>query len=222
MSTTPDSSEKIKDLFNLKSYVFISPLEAGGAAFNLLNFFIDIKALPEYQAKEFANKIKSSDDAETKSEMIYTTRSIADNFILVAPILLYRLIESYLKEYLNNLYADDLSSTIKYRKQTLIIGEAIMQANITLIKHLYSQSSAKINLETFPNYKIIEELRELNNCLKHNHDFVSPELNGKNNKWIIDELITVDQINDRIVDFDHGVNSFFYALVNAINPHLKK
>jgi hypothetical protein len=121
--------------------------------------------------------------------MIYATKSIADNFLLVAPILLYRLTESYLKKYLTILYDGDLTNTISHNGQTLTIHYAIMTGDINLIKRLYSNSTATIDISTLTSFQIIEELRLLNNCLKHNHDFVSKELHNKNNSWIIGDRI---------------------------------
>lgn len=217
METT--ENEDFNGIFNLSPYMFIHPGEAGGEAFDLLKFLYDLRDLPYYQAKQYSGQIKSYEESEHLGDMIYTTKSIADNFLMVAPILLYRLTETYLKKYLLILYNANLTNTTTIRGQTIIIREAIMTGNITTIKRLYLNSSARLDINTLPSFDIIEELRELNNSLKHNHDFVSEELHKKNNFWTTDELITVDKIKERVAYFDHGINSFFYNLVDKVKPY---
>lgn len=214
------TKDEFNGIFNLSPYMFIHPNEAGNEAFDLLNFFYDLRDLPEYQANHYSGEIKSYEEREHIGDMIYTTKSIADNFLMVAPILLYRLTESHLKKYLLILYKPQLlnESSCSYRGMRKTIEKAIMTADINRISELYLNSPANIDIYTLPNYDIIGEIRELNNSLKHNHDLVSYKLNLSNAFWTIDELITVSAIQERIADFDYGISSFFSALVKSVKP----
>ena len=212
--------DEFEGLSNLSKYMFIHPTEAGSEAFDLLRFLYDIRDLPSYQAKDYSAQAKTEEEKEHVGEMVYTTKSIAENFLMTAPILLYRLTETYFKKYLLILYKASLTNngTKRRKGQILTIRQEIMTADITSIKELYLNSSAGVNISTLPSYPIIEELRELNNSLKHNHDLVSEELHTKNNYWVTDEMITVDKIAERVADFDHGINAFFYDLVEKTKP----
>src|SRR5690606_37894577 len=111
--------------------------------------------------------------------------------------------------YLLILYKPRLSDNSTYqgrgrRNVVLTFEEAIMTADIVQLKSLYSNSPATIDITTIAGYDIIDELRELNNSLKHNHDYVSEQLHNKNIIWVTDDLITVEKIQNRISDFDHG------------------
>lgn len=209
--------------FNLGPYIFTYPNEAGGEAFDLLSFLYDLRDLPKFQIKSYYGQTKSMEERERISDMVYTTKSIADNFLMVAPILLYRLTESYLKKYLLQLYKEKLNSNSSYKlNKTLITFEkAILTANISTLQDLYLSSSAKVDIKLIQNYSIIEEIRELNNCLKHNHDYVSDKLNNLNSHWVTNQPISVSLIQDRVSDFDYGISSFFNELVKSISPHLK-
>lgn len=217
METTKDD---FNGIFNLSPYMFINPTDAGGEAFDLLRFLYDLRDLPDYQAKDYAGQIKSYEESEHVGDMIYTTKSIADNFLMVAPIFLYRLTESHLKKYLLILYNTQLTnqSSYSFRRTRMTFEKAIMTADINRISELYLNSSANLDIYTLPNYDTIDEIRELNNSLKHNHDFVSDKLSAANPFWTTDELITVSAIQERVADFDHGINSFFFALVKKVKP----
>lgn len=210
-------------LFNISKYIFISPLEAGSKAFDLIKFLYDVRDLPEYQTQKYDISQKDFEEIEAMGESIYSTKCVADNFLLFAPILLYRLSESYLKEYLLILYKSDLNkiSNYKWQDKKCNYETAIRTSNIEQLKKLYKNSTANVDISSMSGYNIIEEIRELNNCLKHNHDYVNQKLSDKNSFWEIDTIITVKQIKERIQDFDSGINSFFYDLVNQIKPFFK-
>jgi len=89
------------------------------------------------------------------------------------------------------------------------------------LQDLYLSSSAKVDIKRIQNYSIVEEIRELNNCLKHNHDYVSDKLNNLNSHWATNQPISVSLIQDRVSAFDYGISSFFNELVKSISPHLK-
>lgn len=213
---TPTDKEDFNSIFNFSRYMYIHPTEAGTDAFDLLQFLYDLRDLPDYQATDYGAKARTDEEREHVGEMVYTTKSIADNFLMVAPILLYRLVESYLKKYLLILYESTLFNI--YGSGSLTIEKTIMTGNIKLLEKLYLESSATIDITSLTSYSIIGELRELNNSLKHNHDLVSAALHNKNNYWITDDQITVEQIKTRIADFDHGIGSFFFALVDKAKP----
>lgn len=213
------SKDEFDDMFNLRKYMLVLPTEAGGDAFDLLSFLYDVRDLANYQAHDYGAKAKTHEEKEQVGEMVYTTKSIADNFLMVAPILLYRLTETYFKKYLLILYEATLTNTHTIRRgQSSTVEQQIMTANITTIKILYANSNAAVDITTLKSYDIIEELRELNNCLKHNHDYVNTLLAAKNPYWVEKELITVDKIQNRVADFDHGINAFFYDLVEKTKP----
>ena len=215
------AEEKFDEIFNLSDYIFIHPTEVGGKAFDLLRFLYDLRDLPSYQLSDSSKKATTEEEKEHISEMYYSAKSVADNFLLVAPILLYRLTESALKDYLLILYKPDLNSNSSYQKRgvALTFKEAIMTSDIRRLEELYQNSLASLDISTIVNYDIIGELRELNNSLKHNHDYVSEPLHNKNSFWTTDDLITVEKIQERIPDFDHGISSFFYQLVEKIKPY---
>lgn len=209
------TEKKIYDIFNLSPYMHLSPNEVGNDAFDLLTFLYDVRNLPNYQAKDYAKETVDREERERLNDIIYTTKSIADNFLMVAPILLYRLVESSLKKYLLLLLEDSLE---EFKDGNKTVREYIMTSNIDNIKKQYLESQARLDIEKLPSFEIIEEIRELNNALKHNHDYVSENLFKKNNYWELNKLITVDKIQKRVYYFDQGINSFFYSLVNSIKP----
>lgn len=215
------AEDNFNEIFNLSEYEWIHPTAIGGKAFDLIKFLYDLRELPSFQLNDSSKSQLTEEDKEHASEAYYSTKSVADNFLLIAPILLYRLTETSLKDYLLILYKPRLFSNSTYRNRdnrVLTIEEAIMTADIARLKLLYNNSPAGIDITTITGYDIIDELRELNNSLKHNHDYVSEQLHNKNNIWATNDLITVKNIQDRISDFDHGISSFFYSLVNIIKP----
>ncbi|MBX0335551.1 hypothetical protein K3G39_20155 [Pontibacter sp. HSC-14F20] len=193
----------------------ISPSAAGSETHNLLKFLYDLRELSNLQERAIQNKILSEDEAELHNESIAVTKDIADDFLMVAPILLYRLIEKYLKQYLLNLYKPILAkeSDYTFKKSSLTFSQAIMTADILRIEALYNNPPINVEMTKLPGYDIITEIRELNNCLKHNHDLVSDKLNAANPSWVVNNIITVENIGERISKYDEAVNSFFHALV---------
>lgn len=208
-----NKKENFDHIFNLSPYIHLPAHEVGDAVFDLLTFLYDIRDLPQYQAQSYAEKVTNSEEMERINDLIYTTKVISDNFLMVAPILLYRLIESNLKKYLLILYEDSLQDLKKGNKT---FHETIMRSNINEITIFYLESKAELDIKSLASFKIIEEIRELNNSLKHNNDYVNEKLNNENNYWKTDTLITVDKIQERVSDFNQGVNCFFYNLVNDI------
>jgi hypothetical protein len=203
--------DNFDDIFNLKPYI-LEPTTVGQKSFDLVTFLYDVRDLPKYQATEFSKRIIDDETAEHFGQTFYTTKEISENFFIVTPILLYRIVEKSFKKYLGYLYESNPDTTYPAK---------IDKANFEVIKRLYLDSTATLNIETIECYSIINEIRELNNCLKHSEEeFISDKLNAINNFWIVDEKITIEKIQERIADYSWGIGKFFHVLVNHINPFI--
>lgn len=207
-------TDKIDDItYSLSGFKFIYQTDAGRDACSLIDFFQDVRNLPLFQRNEDEKKIGTIEDKEHVNERYYSNKIVAENFLLVSPILLYRIIENALKNYLLSIYKSELSKEMNHpKKGKILFKEAIMTADIRDLRGLYKKSSSKIDIAADEFYKIIEEIRELNNSLKHNKDHVSKMLQKKNSYWVVDEKITVKKVQDRIPDFECGIMNFFCNL----------
>lgn len=197
-------------------YIHVRPENTGEQINDLIAFLYGIKSLAEYQFNDNMKTVKSENDYEAIQDIYLSTKNIADNFLLTAPILIYRIVETQLKDYLLILYKKQLSKN--YYNQTKTFKEVIMEADKRTLHKLYKSSKAKINLNKIEGSSLIEELRLLNNALKHNKDRVSKALHKHNSYWISNEIIISSNIQSRIIDFNFVISSFFYELVEKIRP----
>ena len=200
-------------------YIYISPPDVGSKAFDLIRHLYDLRDKPDGDSKLYNDDLKYPEINGINNEFVNTYEILGDSILLAAPILLFRIVESCLKQYLLKIYAKNLKDASKYtaKNKEISFKEAILNCKFSRLKELYLDSTYQINIEDLKSYDLIEELRELSNCLKYNQDLVSKYLNKNNKYWVTDSVITVNIINRRMRTYEKGINSFFQALESEVN-----
>ena len=97
-----------------------------------------------------------------------------------------------------------------------VIRQIIIGANFDTIKHLFKHSSIVLDISSLNNFREINEIRQLNNCLKHSIGVVDLRLNQINPFWEIDKPITLDLVDARIKKFPKCIFDFFADLEEKI------
>ena len=118
-----------------------SRIDAGCDAYDLSSFFDAIKKLPENQ-KQDLSIITDEEDLYFSGEHNFMLQNLSNEFIKIAPIIFYRIIENHLKKKLLELYASRLTEKMvdkkgkrKGRKKT--INKIIVGANLETIKYMF-------------------------------------------------------------------------------------
>lgn len=192
-------SEDQSEMFTFKPGKIIYLTETSIYAIALIDFLHDAKKTPELQLTENEKMAETEYDNHCIKERYYSTKLIADSFLLVAPILLYRVIERALKEFLLNM--------IKCNKFETKVN--VMKANFKEIEESYKESPLNLDITKISRYETIDEIRILNNVLKHNNDTVTKQLHEKDPYWTLGETITAEKIESRIANFESGIVEFF-------------
>lgn len=120
---------------------------------------------------------------------------VSDNFYNLLPISLYSWSEKYLKKI--------LSLVFKKNSKEFYIKE---------IKDTYKQY--EIDLESLSNYEIFNELRLVNNCIKHN-GVVNEDLSNVYPNWKKGSEINLSK--KQIIDYLNGCIKFFNDFMTMIN-----
>jgi hypothetical protein len=124
-------------------------------------------------------------------------------FSICCVMLLYSNLEQKLKGILENIFEFDISKCYIFKN----------------IKRKFFSKSG-INLEDINNYKYIDELRELNKCIKHNR-YVSVNLEKiSNNKYKSGDRINVSE--EIIIEYSDNIRAFLYDLYKKIENVLSK
>lgn len=161
---------------------------------------LDIIDKKNLDLKNKVNSLKSmgadeEDIAEILDGYSSSLSEFSDNFYNLLPISLYSWSEKYLKKIL-----------------FVIFKENSKEFFITEIKDKYKQY--EIDLENLGDYKIFNELRVVNNCIKHN-GVVNEDLSKINPKWKKGSEINFSKT--QIIDYLNGCVRFFNNLMTMIN-----
>lgn len=118
-----------------------------------------------------------------------------DNFYNLLPISLYSWSEKYLKKILSIIFKEN-------------------SKEFKLSKIMYEYKRHRIYLKNLTDFKIFNELRLVNNCIKHNGVVVA-KLSKINSKWEKGKEINISK--KQIIDYLNGCIKFFNALMTMIN-----
>lgn len=112
----------------------------------------------------------------------------------------YRMCEMHLKSAIKYLYSSDLKKYYKWEN----IKECFM--------------SNGIDLQLLQDYSVINELRCLNNCLKHS-GYVDKNLLEANSIWV--KNTKIENLDKHIERFDQATERFFRNLLEKIRTQLE-
>ena len=191
-------------------------VNAGCDAYDLSSFFDAIKQLPENQKRDLSI-ITDEEEMYSSGEYNFMLQNLSNEFIKIAPIIFYRVIENHLKEKLLELYASRLTEKMvdkkgKRKGRKKPINKIIVGANLKTIKYMFEKSSVNLDIYSLNNFGDINEIRELSNCLKHNQDKVNSGLNKANLFWVIETPITFELVNERLKKIPQSIFDFFAHL----------
>lgn len=161
---------------------------------------LDIIDKKNLDLKNKVNSLKSmgadeEDIAEILDGYSSSLSEFSDNFYNLLPISLYSWSEKYLKKIFFVIFKEN-SKEFKLRKI------------------MYEYKRHRIYLKNLTDFKIFNELRLVNNCIKHN-GVVDAKLSKINSKWEKGKEINISK--KQIIDYLNGCIKFFNALMTMIN-----
>jgi hypothetical protein len=123
-------------------------------------------------------------------------------FFNICCVILYSELEKKLKGILENIFESNTKNCYKYKEMQKIF------------------CNNGINITEIEDYEYINEIRELNNCIKHD-GYVSIDLENISNKRYKyeDEIDLSEQI---IINYSNNIKKFLYGLYNKVNKILSK
>lgn len=161
---------------------------------------LDIIDKKNLDLKNKVNSLKSmganeEDIAEILDGYSSSLSEFSDNFYNLLPISLYSWSEKYLKKILSIIFKEN-------------------SKEFKLSKIMYEYKRHRIYLKNLTDFKIFNELRLVNNCIKHNGVVVA-KLSKINSKWEKGKEINISK--KQIIDYLNGCIKFFNALMTMIN-----
>lgn len=149
----------------------------------------------ESNSKKYKNEYPDYPDAEDRYANDFFNIEMFNDFsneLLV--VLCYKVCEQYLKKILFAFTNKNANCDIR-----VLIAEFL---------------KIKVNLKIIDSWEVIEKIRLINNCIKHNNSIVSSELSKKDGKLKKSEKIKLS--SDDIDSFLEKINSFFKSLIAKI------